>query len=127
MQRGAERIGLTWAADWPYPRKSIASTRKPCSLERHRLLLPTLLVETATVSKHNPPVPIPVQIGVDEPAVPRRESDVLLRGGESRQENDRNHHAQSKHASSVTPGSAIGDIPQGLASQLGESMLLMEI
>jgi hypothetical protein len=45
------------------------------------LLLPALFLEASAVSEDNAAITIPVDIGLDEAAVGRREGNVILRGG----------------------------------------------
>jgi hypothetical protein len=52
--------------DWPSPRKSMAKTRNSAESRASRLFLPALLVETASMCKHNAAITRSVHVGINQ-------------------------------------------------------------
>jgi hypothetical protein len=90
---------LTWTSRLATPAKIDRQNAKPGCLQRSCLLLPTPLIETATVSQHDGTVAFSIQVGMDKPAVLRRKRNVLLRRGESAQCGSGNDGSKSEHKS----------------------------
>jgi len=103
VERGTQRVGLARASRLPVAAEIEGQHAESVLRQHPRLLLPTLLVETAPVSQHDAVVAFSVDVSVDEPSVLGRKGDALLRRGEPRQKETCQDRSKGEHWAIVLP------------------------
>jgi hypothetical protein len=79
MERSGEDVGLAGASRITVATKVDGQNTKPGLGQLLRLLLPTFLIEPASMSQHDTTVPDPVQVAMNETSVLRPKVDTLRR------------------------------------------------